>query len=80
MDYINSKYLNSKFLRIWSDIGYSVGRFWDIKEIDWETTEITEIQDIDLRMKELHEEYKWVFDSVGKYPEILLEFQEQFKN
>ncbi len=80
LDYIGSKYLNSQFLRIWSGVGYSGGRFWHISEPDEHTTEIVEIADIDLYMKELYSEWQWVFDSVSKNPEMLKEFQERFKN
>lgn len=80
LDFINSKYLNSQFLRIWSEVGYSNGRFWHITELDEHTTEIVEITDIDLYMKELYSEWKWVFESVGKNPEMVKEFQERFKN
>lgn len=80
LDDIGSKYLNSQFLRIWSGVGYSNGRFWHIAELDEHTTEIVEIADIDLSMKELYSEWQWVFESVGKYPEMLKEFQERFKN
>lgn len=80
LDFIGSKYLNSKFLRIWSEVGYSNGRFWEIKELDFETTELTEILDIDGFMKVVYDEYSWVFDAVNKNPEILKEFRERFKN
>lgn len=80
LDDIGSKYLNSQFLRIWSGVGYSNGRFWHIAEVSEETTEIVEIVDIDLYMKELYSEWSWVFDAVSKNPELLKEFQERFKN
>lgn len=81
LDFIGSKYLNSQFLRIWSNIGYSGGRFWDIKEIDdGETVEIIEILDIDLRMKGLYYEWTHVFDAISKDSETLAMFQTCFRN
>ncbi len=80
LDFIDSKYLNSKFLRIWSEVGFSCGRFWEIKEVDEYTTDVIEIEDIDSYMKGIHSSWAWVFDSVSKHPNMLKEFQERFKN
>ena len=79
-DFINSAYVNSKFLRIGSKVGYSQGRFYHIHEIDWETTELTEIEDIHVYMESLYNDWKHVFDAIKSNPEILKEFQETFKN
>jgi len=79
-DFINSPFVNSKFLRIGSNVGYSQGRFFHIQEIDWETTELLEIEDIDLYMKELYLEWKHVFDLIRNNPEMMKEFSLKFAN
>lgn len=79
LEHINSKYLNSKFLRIQSNFGFSNGRFWEITD-DSETTEITEIHDIDSAMNKVFLEWKDVLYEVNKRPEILEQFQEAFEN
>ena len=77
LEFIGSKYLNSKFLRIQSNFGYCNGRFWEITD-DSDTTEITEIHDIGSAMKDVFLEWKYLFDELKKRPEILDKFKEAF--
>lgn len=73
-----SKYLQSKFLRIWSNYGYSVGRFLEITD-NGETVDIEEIFDIENRMELLFQEWEFVFDVVKKYPEMVNIFRDKLK-
>lgn len=80
LEYINCKYTKSKFLRIWSNIGYSNGRFWRIESIDNDTIEITEIHDISSVMEELYKDWSLLFDALKSNPEMMKKFRSAFKN
>ena len=70
-----SKYLQSKFLRIWSGFGYSAGRFLEIQDYA-EYVEITEIYDIESRMEALFQEWEFIFDVIKKNPEMVKKFRD----
>jgi len=74
-----SKYLSSKFLRIWSNFGYSAGRFLEIQDFA-EYVEITEIYDIESRMEKLFQEWEWLFIALREHPEMMEEFKKEFAN
>jgi hypothetical protein len=80
LEHINCKYTSSKFLRIWSNLGYSNGRFWRIEEPDEETTEITEIHDISTVMQEIYNDWACLFEMLKSKPETMKQFQTAFKN
>lgn len=73
-----SKYLQSKFLRIWSGFGYSAGRFLEIQDYA-EYVEITEIYDIESRMEALFQEWQWLFIKLRDFPEMRAKFILEFK-
>jgi len=73
-----SKYLQSKFLRIWSNFGYSAGRFLEITDYA-EYVEITEIYDIESRMEKLFKEWEFIFDVIKKNPEMVKKFRDGLK-
>lgn len=73
-----SKYLQSKFLRVWSNFGYSAGRFLEITDYA-EYVEIIEIFDIENRMELLFHEWEFIFEVVKKHPEMVELFREKLK-
>lgn len=70
-----SKYLQSKFLRIWSNFGYSAGRFLEITDYA-EYVGIIEIHDIENRMEKLYREWEHVFELIKKNPEMVKKFRD----
>ena len=73
-----SKYLQSKFLRIWSGFGYSAGRFLEIQDFA-EYVEIIEIFDIENRMEMIFREWEWLFIALREHPEMRAKFVLEFK-
>ena len=73
-----SKYLQSKFLRIWSNFGYSAGRFLEIQDFA-EYVEIIEIFDIENRMEMIFREWEFIFDVIKKNPEMVKKFRDGLK-
>lgn len=78
--YYDEKLVQSKFLRIWSDCLYSVGRLYIAAEIDWETVELTEIYDVAGYFQNLKNQHQHIFDTVKKNPEMMEMFREKFGN
>ena len=80
IDYIGNKYVASKFLRIGSYIGYSVGRFLDIQD-NGETVEINEISIEELceRMEQEFKKMEWLFIKLREFPEMKAKFILEFK-
>ncbi len=72
-----SKYIQSKFLRIWSDVMYSCGRLYTCKEIDWETTEVLEIrfEDVNQYFESLYLEWENVITCIKNQHEIMMQFR-----
>jgi len=80
LDFIGNKYAASKFLRIGSNIGFSVGRFYAIKD-NGETADVNEISTEELCdiMEREFREWEWLFIALRDFPEMRAKFVLEFK-
>ena len=80
LDFIGNKYVNSKFLRIGANIGFSVGRYYLIQD-NGETVEINEISIEELceRMEQEFKKMEWLFIKLREFPEMKAKFILEFK-
>ena len=81
LDFIGNKYVNSKFLRIGANIGFSVGRYYLIQD-NGETADVTEISIEELceHMEREFREWEWLFIKLREFPEMKEEFRKTFAN
>ena len=81
LDFIGNKYVNSKFLRIGANIGFSAGRFYAIKD-NGETADVTEISIEELceHMEREFLKWEWLFIKLREFPEMKEEFKKEFAN
>jgi len=78
---IGNKYVASKFLRIGSNIGYSVGRFYIIQD-NGETVDVNEIS-IEELCEYMEREFKkseWLFVKLREFPEMKEKFRLEYRN
>jgi len=81
LDFIGNKYVNSKFLRIGANIGFSAGRFYAIKD-NGEKAVVNEISIEELceHMEREFREWAWLFIALREHPEMMEEFKKEFAN
>ena len=81
LDFIGNKYVNSKFLRIGANIGFSVGRYYAIQD-NGETADVNEISIEELCdvMEREFREWEWLFIKLREFPEMKEEFRKTFAN
>lgn len=81
LDFIGNKYVNSKFLRIGANIGFSVGRYYLIQD-NGETADVTEISIEELceHMEREFLKWEWLFIKLREFPEMKEEFRKTFAN
>ena len=81
LDFIGNKYVNSKFLRIGANVGFSAGRFYAIKD-NGETADVNEISIEELceHMEREFREWEWLFIALREHPEMMEEFKKEFAN
>ena len=80
LDFIGNKYAASKFLRIGSNVGFSAGRFYAIKD-NGETADVNEISTEELCdiMEREFREWEWLFIALRDFPEMRAKFVLEFK-
>ena len=81
LDFIGNKYVNSKFLRIGANIGFSAGRFYAIKD-NGETADVSEISIEELcdHMEREFREWEWLFIALRGHPEMREMYKKEFAN
>lgn len=81
IEFIGNKYVASKFLRIGSNIGFSVGRYYRISD-NGETADVNEISIEELceHMESEFLKWEWLFIKLRDFPEMKEEFKKEFAN
>lgn len=81
LDFISNKYVNSKFLRIGANVGFSAGRFYAIKD-NGETADVNEIiiEELCEHMEREFREWEWLFIALREHPEMREMYKKEFAN